>query len=65
MIAKISGKQVNLLLALFIKAGIRGNIAMCEWIEDTCDIEVAKLEDLNTGQIHLVVSKLKKQYNLD
>lgn len=65
MVTKISDKQVNLLLALFIQAGIRGTIKQLEWIEDVTDIEVVKLEDLNTGQIQLVVGKLKKNFNLE
>lgn len=65
MINKISGKQVNLLLALFISAGVNGTIKQLEWIEENCDIEVSKLEDVNTGQIQLIVNKLKKMYNLD
>jgi hypothetical protein len=65
MIARISGKQVSLLIALFSQAGIYGTIKQLEYIEDTCNIEVSKLEELNTGQIHLVVSKLKKEFNLD
>lgn len=65
MISKISGKQVNLLLSLFIQAGIRNTQSQLEWIEDVTDIEVSNLEDLNTGQIQLVISKLKKNFNLD
>lgn len=65
MVTKINGKQVNLLLALFIQAGIRGTIKQLEWIEDNLQIEVSKLEDINTGEMHLVVKKLKSTFNLD
>jgi hypothetical protein len=65
MVTKITGNQVSLLLALFLKAGIRGNIKQLEWIEDNLDIEVKSLEEINTGQVQLVVNKLKLIYNLD
>ena len=60
----ISGKQVNLLLALFNQAEIYSTKYQLEWIEDAFDIEVTKLEDLNTGQIQMIVNRLKKQFNL-
>lgn len=64
-IAKINGRQVNLLISLFIQAGINKEMARLEWIEEECYIEVNKLEDINTGQMPLVVNKLKKNFNLE
>jgi len=64
-IPTINGKQVNLLLAFFIKAGIRGTIQQLEFIEYQCGVEVKRLEDLNNGQMNIVLNRLKKNYNLE
>lgn len=61
----ISGKQVNLLLAFFIKAGLRSTNRQLEYIEYECGYLVNKLEDLNTGQFSIVISKLRSQFDLD
>ena len=56
---KITGKQVNLLLALFREAGIYGDQKILEWIEYECSIYKQNLEDVNTGEIDVILRKLK------
>ncbi len=56
---KINGKQVNLLLAKFIEAGIRSTIDQLEFLEFKCGFEVKKLEDLETWQLDQVLLQLK------
>lgn len=64
-IPTISGKQVNLLISLFIQAGIRREQDRLEFIEYDAGIEVKRLEDLNHGQLQNVIHKLKAKYNLE
>ena len=61
MMHKISGKQVNLLLAKFINIGVRSTQQQLEFIEQECGIEIYKLEDINTGQIDLVLRAIKER----
>lgn len=64
-LAKINGKQVNLLIVLFIQAGIRGQREQLEWLEYQCGVEVTKFEDLYYGPFQLAVDKLKRDFNLE
>jgi len=65
MIAKINGKQVNLLVALFLQAGLRSTQHQLEFIEYDCGFEVKKLEDINYGQMQVIIEKLCSKYNIE
>lgn len=58
---KINGRQVNLLIAKFIEAEIRGDKAQLEYIEYKCGYEVANLEDVETWQLPQILEQLKKE----
>ena len=64
-IPTISGKQVNLLVALFLQAGLRKEQERLEFIEYEVGFEVKRLEDLNNGQLQNIIHKLKTKYNLE
>lgn len=64
-VAKINGKQVSLLYALFMQAGLRSTNQQLELIEYDCGFEVKKLEDLNYGQMQVIIEKLKSKYNIE
>jgi hypothetical protein len=64
-IKTINGKQVNLLIALLLKAGIAGETKQLEFIEYDCGIEIKKFEQLNYGQLQLIIAKLKSKYNIE
>jgi hypothetical protein len=55
---KISGRQINLLVALGIKRGLRG-IKLLEFIEYECGVNVVSLEEIRTDKFQDIVDKLE------
>lgn len=61
---KITGKQVNLILAKCGEAGIRGDLKILEFIEFECGIDVDKIENLTVFQLEQVLLELKDKHGI-
>lgn len=57
---KITGKQVGLVYAKFAEKGIRGDKAIMEWLEFELGIQVFKLEEIQAGQLDMILKKLER-----
>lgn len=58
---KASGKQIAMLQAIAIRKGIRGPLALLEWLEfeSHLDIALTRLDDLDGELVTMVKLKLE------
>ena len=63
----ITGKQVNLLLAVGYERGINGNKALLEWLEFESGLHLFldELEDMHVGVLDLVLKRLRERDRVD
>lgn len=61
IVGRITGNQVNYLIALFIEAGINGDTQRLEWLEFEAGVNVRSFEEIASRDFNRVIGKLKEQ----
>lgn len=63
----ITGKQVNLLLAVGHERGLNGDKALLEWLEYDSGLYIFldELGDMHVGVLDLVLKKLRERDQID